>query len=264
MTQRALARIVSVALIGFVAQFVDGTLGMGYGVFSATLLVASGLMPKMVSASVHTAEVFSTLASGLAHHGFGNVDKTLVVALSIPGVLGGVVGALCLANVPGEAVKPWVAGFLLCMGVVVVMRFMREKPNCQAPGQNDAPKGLSKGRIGLVGFLAAALDAFGGGGWGPIATPTLLLGHNVMPHKVIGSVNLSEFFVTSAIALTFMLSIGPEHFEWTIVACLLVGGVLAAPTAAWVCKKLPHRALGISVGVLLVLTNIRTLWLALH
>lgn len=269
MTGRGLSYLLTITVIGFVAQFVDGTLGMGYGVFSATLLVAAGFAPVLVSASVHAAEVVCTLVSGISHHSLGNVDRKLVLSLAIPGTVGGVAGALFLANVNGKAVKPWVAGILLVMGIIIIWRFMvRGQVDETAPGGDggaceQGSNGLSRGRIAAVGFIAAAFDAFGGGGWGPIATPTLLLGHNVKPHKVVGSVNLSEFFVTVAITVTFLFSVGLEHFDWTITGCMLVGGVLAAPTAAWLCRKLPHKVLGILIGVLLVLTNLRTIILAL-
>ncbi len=269
MNERTFSRLLVIVAIGFVAQFVDGTLGMGYGVFSATLLVASGLAPVLVSASVHAAEVVTTLVSGISHHSFGNVDRQLVLSLAIPGVAGGVGGALFLANVPGRQVKPWVAAILLVMGLVIVWRFATRKDTelLRDGGRDDAEKvgkaGLSRARIGIVGFVAAAFDAFGGGGWGPIATPTLLLGHNVKPHTVVGSVNFCEFFVTLAITITFLFSVGPEHFDWTITLCLLVGGVLAAPVAAWICRTLPHRVLGILIGAPLVVTNLRTIILAL-
>jgi hypothetical protein len=271
MSERSFAYLFTITAIGFVAQFIDGTLGMGHGVFSATLLVAAGLAPVLVSASVHAAEVVSTLVSGIAHHSLGNVDRKLVLSLAIPGVLGGVAGALFLANVPGKVVKPWVAGILLVMGVIIIWRFLSKRgTDNPASCCNDAgtvassPNGLSRARLALVGFIAAAFDAFGGGGWGPITTPTLLLGHNVKPHRVVGSVNFTEFFVTVAITVTFIFSVGAENFNWTIMLCMLVGGVIAAPTAAWLCKKLPHKVLGVLIGVLLVLTNLRTIVLAIR
>ncbi|MBN1425153.1 sulfite exporter TauE/SafE family protein [Candidatus Fermentibacteria bacterium] len=270
MSERHLSYLLTIGLIGFVAQFVDGTLGMGYGVFSTTLLMAAGLAPAIASASVHTAETVTTLVSGVAHHRLGNVDRKLVTALVIPGVFGGVAGALFLSNVPGKIVKPWVAGILLVMGIIVIWRFVARGEVDETPSADEKSQigpngaGLSRMRLTVVGFVAAALDAFGGGGWGPVTTPTLLLGHNVKPHRVVGSVNMSEFFVTTAITVTFLFSIGPENFDWTIVACMLVGGVIAAPTAAWLCRKLPHKLLGILIGVLLVLTNLRTIILTLR
>ncbi|MCU0612935.1 MAG: sulfite exporter TauE/SafE family protein, partial [Candidatus Eisenbacteria bacterium] len=215
MGERSLSYLLTITVIGFVAQFVDGTLGMGYGVFSATLLVAAGLAPVLVSASVHAAEVVTTLVSGVAHHSFGNVDRRLVLSLVIPGMIGGVAGALFLANVDGKVVKPWVAGILLVMGIIIIWRFVakgsvEESAACCGDGATveQGSSGLSRTKLAIVGFIAAAFDAFGGGGWGPITTPTLLLGHNVKPHKVVGSVNLCEFFVTVAITVTFIFSVG--------------------------------------------------------
>lgn len=279
MTERRLTTWLVIAVIGFIAQFVDGTLGMGYGVFSSSLLVAAGLLPAIASASVHTAEIVTTLISGIAHHGFGNVEKNLLLPLVIPGVLGGIGGAVFLSNVPGNLIKPWVAGILLIMGCIIVWRFVAgnarargkaqdANPNCEAEpairseAYGDPARVLSTGKIALIGFIAAAFDAFGGGGWGPITTPTLILSHNVSPHKVVGSVNMAEFFVTLAISMTFFITIGPEQFDWPIVISLLIGGMIAAPLAAWICRKLPQRWLGILIGILLILTNLRTIILS--
>jgi uncharacterized membrane protein YfcA len=240
-------------LAGFTAQFIDGTLGMGYGVSSTSLLVAIGLAPAIASASVHTAEIATTLVSGIAHHQLGNVKRDLVLSLAIPGVIGGVLGAYFLSLVPSKTIKPWVAGILLAMGCLIVYRFLTQRE------RRAAGKQLSRPKMVLLGLVAAFLDAVGGGGWGPVATPSLILAENGQPYEVVGSVNLVEFFVTLAETITFALTIGLEAFRWDIVVALLVGGVIAAPIAAWVCKKLPHRTMGILIGVLLILLNVRTL-----
>lgn len=271
----SLPTLLILALIGLISQFVDGSLGMGYGVFSTTLLIAAGLMPAVASASVHTAEVFTTLVSGISHRGFGNVDFKLVLPLSLAGVCGGVIGALFLSNAPSDVIEPFVSGVLVLMGVLVVWRFLAlnyVKPADEDPPADvsspalpqDATAGLSTLKIVLVGLIASAFDAFGGGGWGPITTPTLILTHNVKAHRVVGSVNFSEFFVTLAITITFLFSLGAERFDWVVVACLLVGGVIAAPLAAWLCKKLPTKWLGVLIGVLLIATNLRTIILSLR
>lgn len=241
-------------LVGFIAQFVDGSLGMGYGVSSNSLLVGIGLMPAIASASVHTAEVFTTLISGISHWKLGNVNRRLVLFLALPGVLGGILGASFLSSVPGEKIKPFIAVFLLIMGLVIIFRFFRKKDFSVAVQGKESPLEL----IGL-GFVAAFMDAVGGGGWGPIATPSLILKGNHQPREVIGSVNFVEFIVTVAECLTFIFILGIEEFRWDIVLALLVGGVIAAPLAALFCKKLPARTSGILVGILLVLLNIRTL-----
>jgi uncharacterized membrane protein YfcA len=245
--------LIGILLAGFAAQFIDGTLGMGYGVSSTSLLVAIGLAPAIASASVHTAEIVTTLISGIAHHQLGNVKRELVLPLVLPGVIGGVLGAYFLASVPGQTIKPWIAGLLLAMGCLIVYRFLTRKE------WGVVSKRMSRPRMTTLGLVAGFLDAVGGGGWGPVATPSLILSENGQPHEVVGSVNLVEFFVTVAETITFALTIGVEAFRWDIVAALLIGGVIAAPVAAWVCKKLPHRVMGVLIGVLLILLNVRTL-----
>jgi uncharacterized membrane protein YfcA len=248
-----IAFFIGILLAGFAAQFIDGTLGMGYGVSSSSLLVAIGLAPAIASASVHTAEIVTTLISGIAHHQLGNVKRELVLPLAIPGVIGGVLGAYFLSSVPGNIIKPWVAGLLLAMGCLIIYRFLTRRE------WGVAGKRLSRPRMTILGLVAGFRDAVGGGGWGPVATPSLILSENGQPHEVVGSVNLVEFFVTLAETITFALTIGLKAFRWDIVAALLVGGVIAAPIAAWVCQKLPHRVMGILIGVLLILLNVRTL-----
>ena len=244
----------AMVIVGYLAQFVDGTLGMGYGVFSASLLVSIGLYPVIASASVHTAEVFTTLLSGVSHFKLGNVKRDLVLSLAIPGVIGGVAGAYFLASVPGETIKPFVAAILLMMGLVILYRFLVRKNPITSESN-----GHSRGKLTLLGFVAGFMDAVGGGGWGPIATPSLILSGNDEPRQVVGSVNLVEFFVTVAETLTFLIIVGPEAFRWDIVVALLVGGSIAAPTAAFLCRKLPAKALGSLIGVALIGLNIRTL-----
>ena len=244
----------AMVIVGYLAQFVDGTLGMGYGVFSASLLVSIGLYPVVASASVHTAEIFTTLLSGTFHFRLGNVKRDLVLSLAIPGVAGGVAGAYFLASVPGKTIKPFVAVILLTMGFVILYRFLvRKNP---IPSENN---GHSRWKLTLLGLVAGFMDAVGGGGWGPVATPSLILSGNDEPRQVVGSVNLVEFFVTVAETLTFLFTVGPEAFRWDIVAALLIGGAIAAPTAAFLCKKLPAKALGGLIGVALIGFNIRTL-----
>jgi len=244
----------AMVLVGYLAQFVDGTLGMGYGVFSASLLVSIGLYPLVASASVHTAEIFTTLLSGVSHFRFGNVKRDLVFSLAIPGVIGGVAGAYFLASVPGKTIKPFVAVILLAMGLLILYRVLLQKN--PIPSENN---GHSRVKLTLLGLAAGFMDAVGGGGWGPIATPSLILSGNDEPRQVVGSVNLVEFFVTLAETLTFLIIVGPEAFRWDIVVALLIGGAVAAPLAAFLCKKLPQKALGGLIGVALIGLNIRTL-----
>ncbi|MFH0847451.1 MAG: sulfite exporter TauE/SafE family protein [Chloroflexota bacterium] len=265
--EKSLSRLVVWGVIGFLAQFVDGTLGMGYGVFSNTLVVAAGVVPALASASVHNAEVVTTLVSGGSHLFFGNVKREWLLALIIPGIIGGVLGALLLASVPGKQIKPVIASFLLLLGALIIYRFARRKKT--SAEAEAAPIGSSEGRgspslkIPLLGLVAAFVDAIGGGGWGPIATPGLILGENAEPRKVVGTVNLAEFFITIAISGTFIIKMGWDAFDWGLVGALALGGIIAAPVAAFCCRRLPVKLLGILIGLLIIAYNLRTLLTAL-
>jgi len=251
-------------IIGFFAQFIDGTVGMGYGAFSASLLIGMGIMPVLASASIHTAEIFTTLFSGISHLRFGNVKKEWLLLLVIPGAIGGAAGAYFLASIPGTTIRPFVTGFLLIMGIVMLYRFIPKKtssPSRLSKALSD-PKVSSK-KIASLGLVAAFFDAVGGGGWGPIATPGLILTEDVEPRKVVGTVNLAEFFITIVIAVTFFIVLGAEEYNWRMIGMLLIGGVIAAPIAAYLCKRLPARLLGILVGIALIGFNLRTLLIVL-
>ena len=255
---RAWLFFLGMGVVGFIAQAVDGTLGMGYGVFSTSLLVGAGLAPVIASASVHTAEIVVSLVSGVSHWQMGNVRWRLFLLLVVPGMVGGVIGAYSLASISGRQMKPVVSGILLVMGGLVLYRFLTYREAKRVSKRQTSLWGAS-----LLGLVAGFLDAIGGGGWGPVATTSLILRGDHEPHRVVGTVNMVEFFVTVAEMLTFWVIIGPENFEWGVVAALLVGGVIVAPMAAWLCNKLPHRALGIAIGGFLVLLNARTLILTL-
>ncbi|MBE0480959.1 MAG: sulfite exporter TauE/SafE family protein [Dehalococcoidia bacterium] len=259
-------------IIGFFAQFTDGALGMGYGVLSASLLISMGILPALASAAVHTAEIGTALVSGLSHLKFGNVRKDWLLLLIIPGSLGGATGAWFLASVPGHTMVPFVASILLIMGLMVLYRFAQsEKSNAlpvsaaipvPIPAASVRPQ-ISRRRLAGIGFVAALVDAVGGGGWGPIATPTLILSQHEEPRKVIGTVNLAEFFITVVIAATFFTALGTEEYDWGMIGTLLLGGVIAAPIAAYVCRLVPPRPLGIMVGIALIAFNVRTLLITL-
>jgi len=235
--------------VGFFAQLIDGAMGMAYGVTSTTFLLSLGVPPALASAGVHTAEVFTTLISGLAHWRLGNVDWHLVKRLVVPGMVGGALGAYVLSSVPTQSIRPYVAGYLLLMGLVILTRSFK------MPKTREIRKGLIP--LGAVGGF---LDAVGGGGWGPIVTSTLVARGN-HPRFSIGSVNLTEFFVTVTEAATFFGLIGLA--SWRIIAGLLLGGVLAAPLSAYVLRILPTRWLMLAVGVAIITLQARTLWLAL-
>lgn len=225
-------------LVGLCAQLVDGALGMAYGLVSSSILLAFGLPPAAVSASVHTAEVFTTGVSGASHGLLGNVDRRLMLRLAIPGVVGGVIGAYVLASLPGDAARPFVYAYLLVLGVLILLRAVGRR----------IPRNEVK-RVGVLGFFAGLLDAIGGGGWGPIATSTLLA-RGGQARTSIGTVSAAEFAVTLAISLTFLLTVGVTH--WRIVLALLLGGVVAAPLAALLVRHVPERAVLGAVGTLVL------------
>ncbi|HPD42264.1 MAG TPA: sulfite exporter TauE/SafE family protein [Anaerolineae bacterium] len=241
------------ALVGFVAQMIDGALGMAYGVSSNTFLLSMGVPPAIASASVHIAEMFTTGISGLSHFRLGNVDAEVFKRLIVPGVLGGVLGAYVLTTLPSDVIKPLVSLYLLIMGVrILLMAWKKLEVHDREPAHWFIPLGLAGG----------FLDAIGGGGWGPIVTTTLVASGR-LPHKMIGSVNASEFFVTLAESVTFILTLGTAISQhWQSVLGLLSGGIIAAPLAAYVCRKLPTRVLLVLVGAVIILLSLRTLYLA--
>src|ERR687886_121868 len=242
------------AIVGLVAQLVDGSLGMAYGVTSQSLLLAVGLAPALASASVHIAEVGTTLASGASHWRFGNVDWSKVGWLAVPGGVGAFLGAVVLSSViSAEAAEPIVAVFLFCLGVYILSRFAfrrREKPVVERP--------ISRGFLAPLGFIAGFLDAAGGGGWGPIATPTLLSSRRMEPRKVVGTVDTSEFVVAFSASTGFLLALSFADVPWRVVGALLVGGLVAAPVAAYIVRILPARILGTAVAGVILVTNMKT------
>lgn len=225
-------------LIGLGAQLVDGALGMAFGLVSSSVMLSMGIPPAAVSASVHTAEVFTTGASGVSHLVAGNVDKRLFLRLALPGAVGGVVGAYVLTQLPGEAIRPFIYGYLLVLAVFILLR---------AAGRL-VPRQEVK-RVPVLGFFAGLLDASGGGGWGPVATSTLLA-RGGQARTTIGTVNAAEFVVTLAVSITFLLSMGLQYLN--IVAGLLIGGMMAAPLAAVLVKRVKERWVLIAVGVLVL------------
>jgi len=234
--------------VGFLAQVIDGALGMAYGVSANSFLLGFGVSPALASASVHTAEVFTTAASGISHWRMGNVDKNIIKRLAIFGVIGGILGAYVLSNIDGQAIKPWIALYLLVMGVRILIKAFRPA--------NGISKALRQ-RLPILGLFGGFMDAIGGGGWGPVVTTTMLA-NGEPPRKTIGSVNLTEFFVTFAEAITFLLTLGT--LDWPVVLGLLVGGGLAAPLGAYLTKKIPTRSMLVIVGLVVVFLQLRTLY----
>ena len=246
--------LVLLALVGLGAQLVDGSLGMGYGVTSTTLLLAIGTNPAAASATVHLAEIGTTLVSGAAHWRFGNVDWRVVVKVGVPGAVGAFVGATFLSHLSTAVAAPVMSLVLLTLGFYLLGRFTFVPP--PAP-RLDKP--LRKRFLSPVGFVGGFVDATGGGGWGPVGTPAILATGRMEPRKVIGSIDTSEFLVAVAASGGFLLGLGSAGVDLLWAGALLLGGVVAAPVAAWLVRHLPPRLLGAIVGGAIVLANIRTL-----
>ncbi|HET7707767.1 MAG TPA: sulfite exporter TauE/SafE family protein [Thermoanaerobaculia bacterium] len=233
------------AVAGFIAQLIDGVLGMGYGVSATSFLLSLGVPPAVSSASVHTAETVATGFSAYSHYRYGNVIWSLAKRLLIPGVIGAVIGAYILTQIPGETIRPFIAVYLLLMGALILLKAFRPRPTTE-----------SHAHLGPLGLAGGFFDAIGGGGWGPIVVGTLLARGNE-PRTTIGSVNFAEFFVTLAASLTFFLTMGLA--AWKPIAGLALGGALAAPIAAKLVGRIPARPLMIGVGVFVIVLSLRTL-----
>jgi uncharacterized membrane protein YfcA len=245
--------LIVIAAVGLGAQLVDGTLGMAYGVTSTTLLLGAGYAPAVASASVHLAEIGTTLASGAAHWRFGNVNWQVVRAIGVPGAIGAFAGATFLSSLSTEAGAPWMAGILLALGVYLLLRFATKVPTA---GRERPP---GKRFLAPLGLFAGFLDATGGGGWGPVATPALISSGRMSPRRVIGTVDTSEFLVAVAASAGFVIGIGTADIPWTVVLGLLAGGLVAAPIAAYLVRHVPTRLLGVAVGGVIITTNSRSL-----
>ena len=237
--------------IGFIAQLVDGALGMAFGVITNTLLVGLlGLSPALASAKVHLVEVFTTGTSGISHLIQKNIDKRLFLGLAIPGVAGGVAGAYLLTSIDASVMKPVVLAYLTLIGIYLLVRGFRH-PGDPKPARHLAP-------LGAVGGF---LDAAGGGGWGPVVTSNLLV-QGVEPRKVIGSVSAAEFFLTVAVSITFIAHIGIADLAGATLG-LIIGGVAAAPIGAYAARHIPVKPMLMLVGVVLTLTSIYGIYRAL-
>jgi uncharacterized membrane protein YfcA len=246
--------LVLLALVGLGAQLVDGSLGMAYGVTSTTLLLAIGTSPAAASATVHLAEIGTTLASGLSHWKFGNVDWKVVAKIGIPGAVGAFAGATFLSYLSTEVAAPVMSLILLTLGVYILVRF-----TLRGIDRRHLGKPMRKRFLGPLGLVAGFVDATGGGGWGPVGTPAILASGRMEPRKVIGSIDTSEFIVALAASLGFLLALGSQGVNAMWAAGLLVGGLVAAPIAAWLVRHIPPRLLGSLVGGMIILTNTRTL-----
>ncbi|WP_432492188.1 sulfite exporter TauE/SafE family protein [Kineococcus gypseus] len=247
-------KIALLAVVGLLAQLVDGSLGMAYGVTSTTLLLAIGANPAAASATVHLAEIGTTLASGTAHWRFGNVDWRVVLRVGLPGAAGAFAGATVLSSLPSEAAAPVISALLLVLGVYVLLRSAVSRFD-----ERSLRKPLRRRFLAPLGLFAGFVDATGGGGWGPVGTPALLASGRLEPRKVVGSVDTSEFLVAVAASAGFLVGLGSQGIAWAWVGALLAGGLIAAPVAAWLVRYAPPQVLGTAVGAVIVLTNSRTL-----
>ena len=247
-------KLIVLGFVGLLAQLIDGSLGMAYGVTSSTLLLAAGVAPAAASAAVHFSELGTSLVSGASHHKFGNVDWRTVSILAVPGFVGAFLGATLLSNMDAAIAKPVVAVILLSLGFYVVYRFLR------LGGARPTFKGRpSVAFLAPMGLVAGTLDAVGGGGWGPVGTTSLLSSGRLEPRKVVGSIDTSEFVVAVGASLGFLFGLGSAGINWGYAGALLVGGVIAAPIAAWLVRHLAARVLGTAAGGLIILTNSKTL-----
>lgn len=250
--EKLIIRYLKLFVFAFIAQLIDGGIGMGYGVSLTSLLLTVGYGSTIASALVHLSEIFTTLFSGASHYYFGNFDRRIFIFLTVSGVIGGIVGAVCsILFQDATFIKPIVSIILLCLGILIIYKYISKKNIL-------IEEYISPRKMHLIplGFIAAFIDAIGGGGWGPISTPVLVI-NNVDPKKVIGSVNFAEFFVTLAISISFLIAL--PVIEWKIVAIMVAGGLIAAPLAALITNRLPHKTIGISVGIIIIILSIRTI-----
>ncbi|WP_281885016.1 sulfite exporter TauE/SafE family protein [Paenibacillus sp. YYML68] len=248
-------QLIVFSIIGFIAQLIDGAMGMGYGATSATLLLMFGVAPAVASASIHMAEIATTAASGASHLWFKNVDRNIMWKLVVPGSISAFLGAAFLSSIPGQHVKPVVSILLLLLGAYIMLRFLFP----QGSGTNANGARPRRSFLIPVGIVGGFFDAVGGGGWGPIATPMLLTQKGISPRKAIGTVDTSEFAIAVSATLGFIIFLGWDQFHWPWVFAFMIGGVIAAPLAAWLVKILPAYMLGVIVGGFIILTNSMTI-----
>ena len=245
----SLGGLAVVALIGFFAQLVDGSLGMGFGVTTATLLAAVGFAPAAASASIHVVKIGTGLMSGTAHWRFGNVHWRAVVMLALPGAVGAFIGAIVLSNIAGDVAAPWVSLVLAVLGVIVLVRTVfGRSPVIRL----YRPRWRSLGPLGAVGGF---VDSIGGGGWGPVTTSTMMAANQLAPNQVIGTVSMAEFIVAIGATIGFMLALGAETIPLGATVALLLGALVAAPLAAWTVSRLDHHVLGALVGGMILFYN---------
>ena len=236
------------ALVGAAAQFVDGLLGMGFGITSASLLTVLGYSAVAASAGTHAAKVGTTLVSGVSHWREGNVDWRVLITVGVPGAIGAFIGAVVLTNIALDGARIWMAVILFLLGLTIIARFGYGKslfPAMKLRTRNLWP----------IGLFGGFVDATGGGGWGPVATPSLMTVTRHKPHRIVGTVSASEFLVAAAASIGFLFGAGEAGVPWLAVLGLVIGGVITAPIAARLAKKAPTALLGVAVGGMVLMAN---------
>lgn len=242
--------VVAFALAGGLAQLVDGTLGMGFGVTSATVLLFMGVAPVTASAATHAAKLPTTLISGLSHWREGNIDTAVLVRVALPGAVGGFLGAVVLTNISLASAKGWMSGLLLFFGFVIFARFGLGIRLIPTPRNGHTARWLSP-----IGLLGGFVDATGGGGWGPVVTPSLMTVTRHEPRQVVGTVNAAEFLVAVSVSFGFLTGAAQHGIPWLPVIGLALGGAVMAPIAARLAGRLPHAPMGTMVGGMVILVN---------
>ena len=240
-------------LVGFSAEVVAGSMGMGYGVICTTILLVLNVPPPVISASIHSAESFTSAAGSISHWQLGNINKKLVKSLAIPAIIGAVIGALLLTYVGeryAKMTKPFIAFYTMYLGIRIIQNAFNSKDNSFKK---------KKVNITFLGLIGGFIDSFGGGGWGPLVTGTFIKnGHT--PRYVIGSSTFAKCILTVASAITFIFTIGIHH--WNIVAGLLIGGIVTAPFSAMLTSKLPTKKMFIAVGIVVIFCSLITVYKA--
>lgn len=266
-----LEKIFIIAVIGAIGQVVDGSLGMGFGVFSSSLMISTGLAPAVAVAVVNAAKIFTGLSSGLSHLKFGNVRRDWLIPLVVTGITGGILGAYLLTSIPPQVARPWVSSLLTVAGGLLIWRSLRWRVPCTdltwdkrcdgCPTHRRDWKWLATkarthafNKIGTLGFIAAFVNGLSGA-YGPIATTGMLFFGKDQPRYAVGTANLAETFVAIAVVATIFFRGGPSEFPLTLTFALIIGAAIAAPLAAYICRSLPPRVLTFSIGALLIVSN---------
>lgn len=247
-----MAVVLLVSIAGFVAQLIDGSMGMAFGIVSTTVLLLLAYNPAVSSAIVHLSEIVTSLISGVSHIKAGNVDWHALLKVAIPGAIGSFVGAILLSSLDFSAARPWTAAILSLLGCLILFRFTR----VSIFGKKRVARARWLAPLGLVGGF---VDSTGGGGWGPVVTTTLTASNALVPRKAIGTTNTAEFIISISASIGFVVGLGPTNIPWDAVLALMIGGALAAPIAAWLVSKAPQRILGVLVGNVVLGLNLRQL-----